>query len=157
MNAKKPKRLAKACDNCHRGKRKCDGTGPCSTCFYAGKTCIYTSNLGAQIPPPVQPHDDLQKIINKVDLNQREYAILTYRTTTSAAEYVAAQQSPTPSPQVHPQYPFPPSTSSSPSSAGSLLLERCSDPEPYALDPSGYPVYQQPQPQNQQYFHNQYL
>ncbi|KAK7685929.1 hypothetical protein QCA50_010738 [Cerrena zonata] len=147
---KKTKRLAKACDNCHRGKRKCDGTGPCSTCFYAGKTCIYTNNLGVQIPPPVRPHDDLQTIIDKIDLNQREYAMLTYRTTTSAAASVVQTLTQPHSQLPHSQLPhsqLPHSqllqsqpqpyvyqTSPSPSAAASSLLNSPSVIDCYSFD-----------------------
>ncbi|KAG6886228.1 hypothetical protein C0993_010790 [Termitomyces sp. T159_Od127] len=52
MKAPKRKRLAKACDACHKSKRRCDGTAPCSNCFYADKPCTYTDATGRPVPAP---------------------------------------------------------------------------------------------------------
>lgn len=52
MKGPKRKRLAKACDACHRSKRRCDGTAPCSNCFYASKQCTYTDASGRPVPAP---------------------------------------------------------------------------------------------------------
>ncbi|KII87438.1 hypothetical protein PLICRDRAFT_255310 [Plicaturopsis crispa FD-325 SS-3] len=52
MKGPKRKRLAKACDACHKSKRRCDGTAPCSNCFYAQKTCTYTDASGRPVPAP---------------------------------------------------------------------------------------------------------
>ncbi|KZV65056.1 hypothetical protein PENSPDRAFT_145988 [Peniophora sp. CONT] len=51
-SAPKRKRLAKACDACHKSKRRCDGTSPCSNCFYARKECSYTDSAGRPVPAP---------------------------------------------------------------------------------------------------------
>lgn len=48
----KRKRLAKACDPCHKSKRRCDGTAPCSNCHFASKVCTYTDASGRIVPPP---------------------------------------------------------------------------------------------------------
>ncbi|KAL0576447.1 hypothetical protein V5O48_005522 [Marasmius crinis-equi] len=48
----KRKRLAKACDACHKSKRRCDGLLPCANCFYASKACTYTDNNGRPVPAP---------------------------------------------------------------------------------------------------------
>lgn len=48
----KRKRLAKACDACHKSKRRCDGTAPCSNCFFASKPCTYTDSSGRAVPAP---------------------------------------------------------------------------------------------------------
>ncbi|KAF8159676.1 fungal-specific transcription factor domain-containing protein [Crassisporium funariophilum] len=48
----KRKRLAKACDACHKSKRRCDGTAPCSNCYYASKQCTYTDASGRPVPAP---------------------------------------------------------------------------------------------------------
>ncbi|KAF5335977.1 hypothetical protein D9611_006287 [Ephemerocybe angulata] len=74
MRGAKRKRLAKACDACHKSKRRCDGTGrslllisdspdgdlappharaaPCSNCFFASKQCTYTDASGRPVPAP---------------------------------------------------------------------------------------------------------
>ncbi|KAF5383734.1 hypothetical protein D9615_003526 [Tricholomella constricta] len=52
MKAPKRKRLAKACDACHKSKRRCDGTAPCSNCYYASKACTYTDASGRPVPAP---------------------------------------------------------------------------------------------------------
>ncbi|KAK2463681.1 hypothetical protein APHAL10511_004432 [Amanita phalloides] len=52
MKGPKRKRLAKACDACHKSKRRCDGTAPCSNCYYASKTCTYTDASGRPVPAP---------------------------------------------------------------------------------------------------------
>ncbi|GJE90984.1 Zn(II)2Cys6 transcription factor [Phanerochaete sordida] len=48
----KRKRLSKACDACHKSKRRCDGTAPCSNCFFASKECTYTDSSGRPVPAP---------------------------------------------------------------------------------------------------------
>ncbi|PFH51901.1 hypothetical protein AMATHDRAFT_58110 [Amanita thiersii Skay4041] len=52
MKGPKRKRLAKACDACHKSKRRCDGTAPCSNCYYASKACTYTDASGRPVPAP---------------------------------------------------------------------------------------------------------
>ncbi|KAJ3973755.1 hypothetical protein EV361DRAFT_32385 [Lentinula raphanica] len=51
-NRPKRKRLARACNSCHKSKRRCDGTAPCSNCYYASKTCVYTDSTGRTVPAP---------------------------------------------------------------------------------------------------------
>ncbi|KAJ8521576.1 hypothetical protein ONZ45_g1741 [Pleurotus djamor] len=48
----KRKRLTKACDPCHKSKRRCDGALPCSNCEYASKRCSYTDASGRPVPAP---------------------------------------------------------------------------------------------------------
>ncbi|EMD39062.1 hypothetical protein CERSUDRAFT_112754 [Gelatoporia subvermispora B] len=48
----KRKRLSKACDACHKSKRRCDGTAPCSNCYFASKNCTYTDSNGRPVPAP---------------------------------------------------------------------------------------------------------
>lgn len=48
----KRKRLAKACDMCHKSKRRCCGTAPCANCVFAGKPCTYTNSSGVPVPAP---------------------------------------------------------------------------------------------------------
>ncbi|KAJ8695088.1 hypothetical protein PTI98_007706 [Pleurotus ostreatus] len=51
----KRKRLTKACDHCHKSKRRCDGALPCSNCdhsYFASKTCSYTDASGRPVPAP---------------------------------------------------------------------------------------------------------
>ncbi|KAK7435982.1 hypothetical protein VKT23_019389 [Stygiomarasmius scandens] len=48
----KRKRLSKACDGCHRSKRRCDGTNPCGNCYFASKVCTYTDSSGRPVPAP---------------------------------------------------------------------------------------------------------
>ncbi|KAF8909396.1 fungal-specific transcription factor domain-containing protein [Gymnopilus junonius] len=48
MKGPKRKRLAKACDACHKSKRRCDGTGS----YYASKQCSYTDASGRSVPAP---------------------------------------------------------------------------------------------------------
>ncbi|KAF8631873.1 hypothetical protein AX15_002143 [Amanita polypyramis BW_CC] len=52
LKGPKRKRLAKACDACHKSKRRCDGTAPCSNCYYASKSCTYTDASGRPVPAP---------------------------------------------------------------------------------------------------------
>lgn len=52
MKGPKRKRLAKACDACHKSKRRCDGTAPCSNCYFASKKCTYTDASGKLVPAP---------------------------------------------------------------------------------------------------------
>ncbi|KPV76203.1 uncharacterized protein RHOBADRAFT_52243 [Rhodotorula graminis WP1] len=40
--AKRSKNVARACDACRAGKRKCDGALPCSVCKHGDKVCAYT-------------------------------------------------------------------------------------------------------------------
>ncbi|KAH7890754.1 hypothetical protein F5I97DRAFT_1974777 [Phlebopus sp. FC_14] len=48
MKGPKRKRLAKACDACHKSKRRCDGTG----IYFASKKCTYTDASGKPVPAP---------------------------------------------------------------------------------------------------------
>ncbi|KAG0709258.1 hypothetical protein DFH29DRAFT_887375 [Suillus ampliporus] len=48
MKGPKRKRLAKACDACHKSKRRCDGTGT----YFASKKCTYTDASGRPVPAP---------------------------------------------------------------------------------------------------------
>ncbi|EJD07627.1 uncharacterized protein FOMMEDRAFT_164553 [Fomitiporia mediterranea MF3/22] len=50
FKGQKRKRLA--CDPCHKSKRRCDGTAPCSNCYYASKDCTYTDSTGRAVPAP---------------------------------------------------------------------------------------------------------
>ncbi|KAA1468853.1 hypothetical protein DENSPDRAFT_878458 [Dentipellis sp. KUC8613] len=55
LKGPKRKRLAKACDACHKSKRRCDGTAPCSNCtpsYFASKGCTYTDASGNPVPAP---------------------------------------------------------------------------------------------------------
>ncbi|KAI0741923.1 hypothetical protein C8Q80DRAFT_1110511 [Daedaleopsis nitida] len=54
----KRKRLSKACDACHKSKRRCDGTSPCSNCYYASKNCTYTDAAGRPVPAPRSLHSE---------------------------------------------------------------------------------------------------
>ncbi|KAI0091685.1 hypothetical protein BDY19DRAFT_931771 [Irpex rosettiformis] len=54
----KRKRLSKACDACHKSKRRCDGTAPCSNCYFASKECTYTDAAGRPVPAPRNAHPD---------------------------------------------------------------------------------------------------
>ncbi|KAH9945716.1 hypothetical protein B0H21DRAFT_743677 [Amylocystis lapponica] len=54
----KRKRLSKACDACHKSKRRCDGTAPCSNCYFASKTCTYTDASGRPVPAPRNMNHD---------------------------------------------------------------------------------------------------
>ncbi|KAI0255983.1 hypothetical protein BJV78DRAFT_586707 [Lactifluus subvellereus] len=54
----KRKRLAKACDACHKSKRRCDGTAPCSNCYFAAKDCTYTDSSGRPVPAPLASKTD---------------------------------------------------------------------------------------------------
>ncbi|KAI0704283.1 hypothetical protein BC835DRAFT_1262153 [Cytidiella melzeri] len=54
----KRKRLSKACDACHKSKRRCDGTAPCSNCYFASKECTYTDASGRPVPAPRNSHPD---------------------------------------------------------------------------------------------------
>ncbi|KAH9935930.1 uncharacterized protein BXZ73DRAFT_89421 [Epithele typhae] len=60
----KRKRLTKACDACHKSKRRCDGTDPLlisshslrppsgAHSYYASKSCTYTDAAGRPVPAP---------------------------------------------------------------------------------------------------------
>ncbi|KAK7685930.1 hypothetical protein QCA50_010739 [Cerrena zonata] len=88
------KRTQTACTSCHHNKRKCDGTGPCSTCYFAQRECVYKDRKGKVIPAPVQAHKDLQVIVTTVDLERPSDAILTYRTGADAGTYITDCKSP---------------------------------------------------------------
>ncbi|KAF8273073.1 hypothetical protein EI94DRAFT_1716607 [Lactarius quietus] len=58
LKGPKRKRLAKACDACHKSKRRCDGTAPCSNCYFAAKDCTYTDSSGRPVPAPLASKTD---------------------------------------------------------------------------------------------------
>ncbi|TDL17595.1 hypothetical protein BD410DRAFT_776034 [Rickenella mellea] len=47
-----PTKVSKACDACHNSKRRCDGTAPCSNCYFTSKDCKYTDASGNSVPAP---------------------------------------------------------------------------------------------------------
>ncbi|KAJ7449604.1 fungal-specific transcription factor domain-containing protein [Mycena latifolia] len=57
----KRKRLAKACTACHKSKRRCDGTAPCSNCYFASKPCHYTDASGRPVAAPHPGKPDASK------------------------------------------------------------------------------------------------
>ncbi|KAJ6493679.1 fungal-specific transcription factor domain-containing protein [Mycena vitilis] len=57
----KRKRLQKACDACHKSKRRCDGTAPCSNCYFASKPCHYTDASGRPVAAPHTGKPDASK------------------------------------------------------------------------------------------------
>ncbi|KAJ7672660.1 fungal-specific transcription factor domain-containing protein [Mycena rosella] len=57
----KRKRLAKACNACHKSKRRCDGTAPCSNCYFASKPCHYTDASGRPVAAPHTGKPDASK------------------------------------------------------------------------------------------------
>ncbi|TFY80884.1 hypothetical protein EWM64_g3128 [Hericium alpestre] len=57
LKGPKRKRLAKACDACHKSKRRCDGMAPCSNCYFASKGCTYTDASGNPVPAPHADRD----------------------------------------------------------------------------------------------------
>ncbi|KAJ7623318.1 fungal-specific transcription factor domain-containing protein [Roridomyces roridus] len=69
----KRKRLAKACNACHRAKRRCDGTAPCSNCYFASKPCEYTDASGRPVPPPHSGQPDGSKAPRSSSARSRSY------------------------------------------------------------------------------------
>lgn len=49
---KRRKRLAKACDSCHKNKRRCDGFEPCENCTHNGRECHYKDSNGNKVSAP---------------------------------------------------------------------------------------------------------
>ncbi|EJU03652.1 hypothetical protein DACRYDRAFT_105815 [Dacryopinax primogenitus] len=60
---RKRKRLSKACDACHKSKRRCDGRSPCANCEFATKTCVYTDSLGRAVAAPHARSEDLVSLL----------------------------------------------------------------------------------------------
>ncbi|KZP01590.1 hypothetical protein CALVIDRAFT_11748 [Calocera viscosa TUFC12733] len=60
---RKRKRLSKACDACHKSKRRCDGRSPCANCEFATKTCVYTDSLGRTVAAPHARSEDLVSLL----------------------------------------------------------------------------------------------
>ncbi|KAJ6591681.1 fungal-specific transcription factor domain-containing protein [Mycena vulgaris] len=58
----KRKRLAKACTACHKSKRRCDGTAPCSNCHFASKPCHYIDASGRPVAAPHPGKPDASKV-----------------------------------------------------------------------------------------------
>ncbi|KAH7927830.1 hypothetical protein BV22DRAFT_244121 [Leucogyrophana mollusca] len=75
MKGPKRKRLAKACDACHKSKRRCDGTAPCSNCYFASKKCSYTDAAGNPVPAPRPARADRADV--PADTNHGPYANFT--------------------------------------------------------------------------------
>ncbi|KAK7685978.1 hypothetical protein QCA50_010788 [Cerrena zonata] len=68
---KKAKRLQIACIACRKEKRKCDGTGPCTHCYYGQRDCVYKDRKGVQVSAPVLPHPELRSIAEEVKSKER--------------------------------------------------------------------------------------
>ncbi|KAH8111022.1 hypothetical protein DFH11DRAFT_1616599 [Phellopilus nigrolimitatus] len=82
----KRKRLIKACDPCHKSKRRCDGTAPCSNCYFASKDCTYTDSSGRPVPAPNSQRPDpinsqsdaTQHNINEINISPSSVASGSY-------------------------------------------------------------------------------
>ncbi|KAJ7043487.1 fungal-specific transcription factor domain-containing protein [Mycena alexandri] len=71
----KRKRLAKACDACHRSKRRCDGTAPCSNCYFASKPCHYTdASTGRPVAAPHTGKPDASKAPRSSSARSKMYS-----------------------------------------------------------------------------------
>ncbi|KAJ6581375.1 fungal-specific transcription factor domain-containing protein [Mycena capillaripes] len=70
----KRKRLAKACNACHRSKRRCDGTAPCSNCYFASKPCHYTDASGRPVAAPHTGKPDASKAPRNSAVRSKIYA-----------------------------------------------------------------------------------
>ncbi|KAJ7224374.1 fungal-specific transcription factor domain-containing protein [Mycena pura] len=70
----KRKRLAKACDACHKSKRRCDGTAPCSNCYFASKPCQYTDASGRPVAAPLSGKPDASKAPRSIGARSKVYA-----------------------------------------------------------------------------------
>ncbi|KAI0792118.1 hypothetical protein C8Q75DRAFT_714655 [Abortiporus biennis] len=79
----KRKRLSKACDACHKSKRRCDGTAPCSNCYFASKECTYTDSAGRPVPAPrnIHPQLALEQITHEAAAQQAGASAGIYQDT----------------------------------------------------------------------------
>ncbi|KAF9005931.1 fungal-specific transcription factor domain-containing protein [Cyathus striatus] len=91
MKAPKRKRLAKACDACHKSKRRCDGTGP----YYAAKTCTYTDASGRPVPAPRTGKPDKADPQPPNDPRQSPYSSTSQPRTYPPVSSTASSSSPT--------------------------------------------------------------
>ncbi|KAG7093900.1 hypothetical protein E1B28_007538 [Marasmius oreades] len=87
----KRKRLAKACDACHKSKRRCDGVSPCANCFFASKTCTYTDSNGRPVPAPRSAAEQPSHSHNPPQ-SQPYYPVLTKRHRPDAPNAVSQSQ-----------------------------------------------------------------
>ena len=62
MKSTKPRRITKACDQCSRFRRKCDGHLPCLLCREKGRTCTYTKPVRKRGPESSKPYDGSKTI-----------------------------------------------------------------------------------------------
>ncbi|KAK7686397.1 hypothetical protein QCA50_010621 [Cerrena zonata] len=78
----KRKRLSKACDACHKSKRRCDGTAPCSNCYFASKECTYTDSQGRPVPAPRNAHPAL--VVDPAAAERTQFYRLNNNTNSSS-------------------------------------------------------------------------
>lgn len=70
----KRKRLSKACNACHRSKRRCDGTAPCSNCYFASRPCHYTDAHGRSVAAPHTGKPDASKVSRSITARGKTYS-----------------------------------------------------------------------------------
>ncbi|KAJ4473800.1 hypothetical protein J3R30DRAFT_3511673 [Lentinula aciculospora] len=91
----KRKRLARACNSCHKSKRRCDGTAPCSNCYYASKPCTYTDSSGRTVPAPRTAGVGLGNILpNSETGNNTQYSIEMVQTMGPQDGHLASESRP---------------------------------------------------------------
>ncbi|KAI0057246.1 hypothetical protein BV25DRAFT_1920344 [Artomyces pyxidatus] len=94
LKGPKRKRLAKACDACHKSKRRCDGTAPCSNCYFATKDCTYTDAAGRSVPAPRSSKSEKGSEPRRRPKNQRHPSPVPSSPSTSRARADPMDDSP---------------------------------------------------------------
>src|SRR5687767_8092454 len=74
---KLPSRVSKACDQCSRYRRKCDGNTPCSLCVEKNRVCVYTRVVKKRGPEAQR----LEKLRNEVLALTRKVQLTMTSTT----------------------------------------------------------------------------
>ncbi|CAE6446218.1 unnamed protein product [Rhizoctonia solani] len=150
----KRKRLSKACDSCHKSKRRCDGTSPCANCDFAGKPCVYTDANGRVVPPPrTREHEEEHHPTNRPRRHSVSVAhILTHgqHNPEDRNVYVASPILPLaqldPHHHHHPRLPIP--------IPGQHHLVPPQPPRPFDTpippSPYYYPYYRRPEPESEE-------
>ncbi|KAL5536850.1 hypothetical protein ACEPAF_673 [Sanghuangporus sanghuang] len=91
LKGPKRKRLVKACDPCHKSKRRCDGTAPCSNCYFASKECTYTDSTGRPVPAPNSLRPDILLTQPNTDVHSPTNIINSSAPATASGSYQAPE------------------------------------------------------------------
>ncbi|KZS98190.1 hypothetical protein SISNIDRAFT_546194 [Sistotremastrum niveocremeum HHB9708] len=113
-----PKRGARACTACRKGKNRCEGEAPCRRCQLSGQPCIFEKPEKKNPAPPVA---NINATLERVNHLEGQYLVMQSQMigvqSTLDRILAAVQSQPAPPVQQHNPYSMPPPPPPHPSSS----------------------------------------